>query len=376
MEHPIRILHVLGRLDRGGAETMVMNLYRQMDREQIQFDFMLHTTDECSYSEEVRALGGRIYAVPAYTPSAAGQYRSAWKEFFREHPAYQILHSHIRSTASLYLPIAKKYGLTTIVHSHNTSSGKGIKAIVKSILQYPLRFQADYLFACSRAAGEWLFGKRACESERFVLLPNAIDISRFVFQEKTRKKAREGMGVPEECLVIGHVGRMEEQKNHAFLLKVFREIHKRVPDSILLLIGEGSLKGAIEKQVMAEELQDAVRLFEKREDVNELLQGMDILVFPSLYEGLPVTLVEAQAAGLPVVMSDTITSEIVLTDLIQQCSLQETAQLWAEKTLSCRSEYKLSQRENEERLQQLRAAGYDIEETAKWLMEFYKGLVK
>lgn len=376
MKYPIRILHVLGRLDRGGAETMVMNLYRQVDRDQIQFDFILHTTDECSYSEEVLALGGRIYAVPAYTLAAAGQYRSAWKKFFGEHPEYQILHSHIRSTASLYLPIAKKYGMTTIVHSHNTSSGKGIKAVVKSVLQYPLRFQADYLFACSKAAGEWLFGKRACESGRFVLLPNAIDISRFVFQEKTRKKARESMGVSGECLVIGHVGRLEEQKNHAFLLKIFREIHKRVPDSILLLVGEGNLKTEIEKQVTAEKLQDAVRLLGNREDVNELLQGMDVLVFPSLYEGLPVTLVEAQAAGLPVVMSDTVTREIILTDLIQQCSLQETAHLWAEKTISCREEYKFAQRGNGEQLQQLRTAGYDIEETAKWLMEFYTGLIK
>lgn len=375
MKYPIRILHVLGRLDRGGAETMVMNLYRQMDRKQIQFDFILHTTDECSYSEEVRALGGRIYAVPAYTPSAAGQYRSAWKKFFGEHPEYKILHSHIRSTASLYLPIAKKYGLTTIVHSHNTSSGKGIKAAVKSVLQYPLRFQADYLFACGRAAGEWLFGKRACGSERFFILPNAIETEKFKYNVQKRQEVRKSLGCHESTLVIGHVGRFERQKNHNFLLRIFAEIEKERPDSRLILVGEGELREKTEQAAMELELTEKTVFLGNRDDVNELLQGMDAMVFPSLYEGLPVTIVEAQAAGLPVLMSDRVTKEVIMTELVHQQSLpdgkedvKDNAKNWACKVFAISGERRIG------REQEIKTAGYDITMTAQWLWNFYRKL--
>lgn len=376
MSNPIRILHVLGRLDRGGAETMVMNLYRHMDREQIQFDFVLHTTDECSYTEEVRMLGGRIYAVPAYSPATAGQYKKAWKTFFAEHQEYRILHSHVRSTASLYLPIARKNGLITIIHSHNTSSGKGVKALVKSILQYPLRFQADYLFACGREAGEWLFGKKACASKRFVLLPNAIDLTDFAFCEKTRQMVRKRLGVTDECTVIGHVGRMEEQKNHSFLLRVFEEIHRRIPDSVLLLIGEGPLQAELKEQAQKQPFGGAVQFLGSRKDISELLQGMDVFVFPSLYEGLPVTLVEAQAAGLAVVMSDTVTEEIVLTDLVECLNLNETIEDWTERILLQKDTHNSLERKSVDRMKQLKAAGYDIQETAGWLQRFYIGLIR
>ena len=413
---PVRILHVLGRLDRGGAEAMVMNLYRAVDREKLQFDFVLHTEEECAYSAEVRKLGGRIFTVPAFSAQTASRYQKAWRELLWTHPEWHILHSHVRSTASLYLPIARKYGMKTIIHSHNTDSGKGLGAMVKSLLQYPLRFQADYLFACSQAAGEWLYGKKACRGKRFYLLKNAIDTGRFAFSEDSRTKKRRELGIPEQALVVGHIGRFEEQKNHRFLMKIWEAVNAGFAEweikqeslgvsevqgklegpareCVLLCIGEGVLEPEIRK-LAAEKGFTNVRFLGSRSDVNELLSAMDVFLFPSLFEGLPVTLIEAQAAGLPIVASDTITGEVMVTPLVQMCSLQESAKAWAGKIFQAVGERKkelqmsgemsgqeiavsaedwIQERKygSQSAIRRIQAAGYDITQTAAWLSDFY-----
>lgn len=383
MSEPIRILQVLGRLDRGGAETMVMNLYRHMDREQLQFDFVIHTEEECDYTQEVEKLGGRIYSVKPFCASTALEYRKQWRLFFREHPEYHVIHGHMRSTASLYLAEAQRAGLVTIVHSHNTSSGSGISAVVKDVLQYPLRYQADYLFACGRRAGEWLYGKKACTGPRFRLLPNGIETERFRFQSELRAKKRHELGIGDEELVFLHIGRMEEQKNHRFLLQIMKEIERMERKSRLLLCGCGPLEGELRAQAAAD-----VCFLGVRDDIPALMMASDAMIFPSLFEGLPVTLVEAQAAGLPVLMSDTVTDEVILTDLVQTMSLRESAHLWAQQALG-RAEptwraaeqsvkaagqiHRAAQqaRERSAYAQEIRSAGYDVEQSAKWLAEFY-----
>lgn len=372
---PIRILHVLGRLDRGGAETMVMNLYRQIDRSCIQFDFVLHTEEECAYSEEVRLLGGRIFSVPAFAAARALHYRHAWEALLAGHPEWKVLHSHIRSTASLYLPIARQQGIHTIIHSHNTASGSGLSAVVKTLLQYPLRFQADELFACSLAAGEWLYGRKACGSSRFHLLKNAIDTGHFAYREEKRKRCREALGISREALVIGHVGRFEEQKNHRFLLDIFAAFQQKIPDAVLLLIGEGGLEKAVKHK--AEELGlSGVHFLGVRTDVDELLCAMDVFLFPSLFEGLPVTLIEAQATGLPVIASDTITDEVKVTPLVQMCSPFESAEKWADAVGRIYGEHGPQSRteESENAVRAIGQAGYDITQTADWLERFYEAV--
>lgn len=377
---PIRILHVLGRLDRGGAETMVMNLYRCIDRSRIQFDFVLHTEEECAYSEEVRALGGRIFSVPAFSVSGAVHYRRAWKELLKTHTEWKVLHSHIRSTAALYLPIAKNFGICTIIHSHNTASGSGVSALVKTLLQYPLRFQADYLFACSKMAGEWLYGKRACDKQNFYLLKNAIDTERFAFSKEKRQKGRERLGISEQDFVVGHVGRFEEQKNHRFLLDIWeawlqREAAKPERKSMLLLIGEGVLEPQI-KQLAEKKGLKNVRFLGSRTDVDELISAMDVFLFPSLFEGLPVTLIEAQAAGLKVLASDTISKEVMVTKLVRMCSLKAPALEWSgwlEKAQIIEG-MSARMRRSREAVTQIKASGYDIQETAAWLQEFYRSI--
>lgn len=361
----IRVLHVLGGLNRGGAETMVMNLYRNIDRSKVQFDFIVHTEDKCDYDDEIKSLGGRIYNIPKYTGKNHLHYKKAWSSFFEENPKYKIIHGHVRSTATIYLKVAKKYGLTTIAHSHNTSSGKGVSAIVKNILQHQIRYTAKFMFACSKTAGIWLFGYKACQKDNFYILNNAIDAEKFIYDEKKRMEKRKELQV-EDKFIIGHMGRFHTQKNHNFLVDIFKQVHESEPNTVLMLVGEGDLRGSIEKKVNDLGLGNSVIFTGVRADIAELLQVMDVFVFPSLYEGLPLTVVEAQAAGLPCLISDKITAEVKIMDILTNISLEESVQSWAKKVLSYLNSF-----ERKNTYLEIVKAGYDIKGTVNWLQEFY-----
>ncbi|WAA12116.1 glycosyltransferase family 1 protein [Fervidibacillus halotolerans] len=365
MKEPIRILHVFAQMNRGGAETMIMNMYRHIDRSKIQFDFVVHTEEHCAYDKEIYELGGRIFRVPRYTGKNHLNYKKSWNQFFKMHPEYKIIHGHVRSTASIYLKIAKKYGVITIAHSHSTSSGSGLSAIVKNILQYPIRYIADYLFACSKDAGEWLYGKRACKKNNFYILKNAIDTKQYVFNESIRNIKRKEFKI-ENKFVIGHVGRFNIPKNHSLLIDIFKKVHDKNQNTVLMLVGDGELRPIIEKKVNELGLSDYVIFTGVRSDIPELLQATDVFVFPSLYEGLPVTLVEAQAAGLPCIISDTITDEVKITNLVEKLPLNLSAKEWAEKVLKYMNVY-----ERKNTFEEIKTGGYDVNETAKWLEDFY-----
>lgn len=359
----IRILHMIAALEMGGSQALVMNLYRHMDREQIQFDFVLDHPDRDDYAEEVKALGGRIYTMPGFHGNV-GEVRRAWDEFFTQHPEYKVLHSHVRSYASLYLPVAKKHGVKTIIHSHSTSNGRGLSALVKQMLQYPLRHQADVLMSCSREAGVWLFGEKACQSDRFFLLPNAVDVEKFRYNECVRREYRQQLGL-EDKLVVGHVGRFHEAKNHGFLLESFAKLHEQKPESALLLVGDGELRAEIEKEIAALGIGDSVILTGNRSDVAELMQAMDLLAFPSRWEGLPVTVVEAQAAGLPCLISDRITRDVDLSPLVCRLPI-DSAEDWA---------WAMAEpAERQDVCKDIAAAGFDIGESVRRLSGLYNKL--
>ena len=359
----IRILHMIGALEMGGSQALVMNLYRHMDREQIQFDFVLDHPDRDDYADEVRALGGRIYTMPGFHGNVV-EVRQAWDEFFTQHPEYKVLHSHVRSYASLYLPVAKKHGVKTIIHSHSTSNGSGFSALVKMGLQYPLRHQADVLMSCTREAGVWLFGEQACQSDRFFLLPNAVDVEKFRYHEAVRREYRQQLGI-ENKLVVGHVGRFHEAKNHSFLLESFTKLHEQQPDSILLLVGDGELRCQIEKKIAELGIGDSVILTGNRSDVAELMQAMDLLAFPSRWEGLPVTVVEAQAAGLPCLISDRITRDVDLSPLVRRLPIDST-EVWARAMAEPAA--------RQDVCKEIAAAGFAIEESVQRLSGLYNKL--
>ena len=360
----IRILQMIGSLNVGGSQTLMLNIYRHIDRERMQFDFVLDHPDETWFAEDVKALGARIYTMPAFRGTNAAEIRRDWNNFFYTHPDYTVLYSHIRSYASLYLPVAKKHGLKTIIHSHNSSNGEGLSAVVKNVLQRPLRDQADILMACSSDAGRWLYGERACQSDRFIFLPNAVDTARFAPDEQARRAVRRELGL-EDRLVIGHVGRFHTQKNHSFLLDVFQRVHARCPRSALLLVGEGELQRDMAEKAVALGVGEDVIMTGNRNDVPALLGAMDRFAFPSLFEGLPVTLIEAQAAGLPCIISDVITHDVDVSPLITRLPLGD-AELWADELL--RERPRLDVR------QDIIRAGFDVEASSRMLFELYTRL--
>lgn len=365
MPEPVRVLHVFRLLTRGGAESMVMNLYRSADREKIQFDFVVCEGKKAAYEDEVLSLGGRIYRLPRFGPGTVIRFIRAWNDLFRKHGEYRIIHGHLRSCASIYLSIARRYGLITIIHSHSTSSGKGLLAIIKNLMQLPLRKTADYLIACSNAAGVWLYGKKAVKKDNYYIIKNALDAQSFRFDEDKRFAARHALGLGNR-FVVGHVGSFIPVKNHAFIIEIFNEIRKRNSTAVLLLVGDGKLMQSTKALARKYALSDKIIFTGVREDIPELLCAMDVFLLPSKWEGLPLTAIEAQASGLPCVLSDTITRETKISPLVEFYPLGESAGAWADKILAFSGSTKRL-----DTYDVIRNSGYDCADTASKLQEFY-----
>ena len=362
----IRVLHVLGGLERGGAETMVMNLYRAIDRTQIQFDFIIHTNEHQAYYDEICSLGGKIYSFPKYNGRNHLFMKKKWGEFFLNHPEYRILHSHVRSYASLYIPIAKKHGLKTIIHSHSTSNGRGVKSIVKKLMQYPLRNQADFFMGCSKEAGKWLFGNKIVNNNNFIIIKNAIDISKYTFNPKIREKYRDILNLNNSYVYI-HVGRFHPVKDHDFLLKLFCEIHKESTNSKLILVGDGYLRSHIEKMIQELSMSSSVILVGSQPNVYDYLQAADCFLFTSKWEGLGMAAVEAQASGLKCICNTGIPKDVKVTDL---CYFIPTTDLEKWKKEALNMDYF-----REDTSQLIKNSGFDINDSALKLFDFYKGVL-
>lgn len=364
---PIRVLHETVIMDPGGIEGLLMNVYRHIDRTQVQFDFMVHRPERAFYEDEIERLGGRIYRTARFSPFP-GQYQAymrATEKILREHPEYKVLHAH--AELNLWpLMAAEKAGIPTrIAHSHNARTGINLKYFFLLYEKAGIKNYCTHMFMCSTPAGIWSFGRRAVASGDVKLIKNGIETEKFSFDRQLRMKKRQELGLKDQ-FAVGHVGRFMRQKNHTFLIDIFAAIHKKNPNSVLLLAGDGRLMEEIQNKVRALGLERWVMFLGNRRDVNELMQAMDVFLFPSLWEGLPLTGIEAQAAGLPVVMSDVITDEVRITDHVYTVSLKEPAEVWADKVLSVRGE---DGRENTRK--QIIDAGFDIRSTAAWLQDFY-----
>lgn len=363
---PIRILHVIGVMHHGGAETMIMNFYRHIDRSKVQFDFVENDDKYADFDDEIRSLGGRIYHCPHYNGKNHFKYVAWWKNFLAQHAGeYKAVHGHVGSTAAIYLNLAKKAGVFTIAHSHNTN-GWSVKDMVYQIYAYPTRFIADFFFGCSIAAGESRYGKRICKTKnRFKVLNNAIETERFAFNPQIRDLMRQKLAVTDK-FVIGHIGRFVEQKNHSFLIQIFKEIHDKNPNAVLLLLGKGELQDQIMTQTVQNGLEECVIFAGVHNDVSPYYQAMDVFVLPSLFEGLGIVAVEAQTAGLPCVISEGVSKECILTDeLVSIQSLKDSPAQWATHILA---RVGLPRREHSREVMQ---NGFDISQTAEWLEDFY-----
>lgn len=363
---PIRVLHNIASLHFGGAQAFLMNVYNNIDREKVQFDFVVTPEEKKDLYEQVEQMGGRIFVCPKYTGKNHFAYCRWWNDFFAEHPEYHVIHGHVRSTASIYLKIAQKYGLVTIAHSHSTSNGSGVSAIVKNIMQLPIRHTADYLFACSDKAGKWLYGEKATKQPNYRMIPNGVDLKRFAFHEEKRHQMRNQLKITEDTFVVGHIGRITVPKNHQFLVELFAAYHKENPKSRLLLVGDGELFEAVQQQCTQLGIREAVIMVGSKTNTEDYYQAMDIFVFPSLWEGLPVSVVEAQANGLICLLSDVITRDVDLTDQVKYLSLNEKSRWINEIARACPKPRTAASPENMKKLQP-----FDASVVAKQLQDFY-----
>ncbi len=372
MAEAIRILHVFGTTNLGGAESRVMDLYREIDRTKVQFDFVTHTRRDGHFDQEIRRMGGRIFHVPPFRVYNILSYRRAFRQLFEEHPEFRMVHGHMTSTASIYLPAAKKAGIqTTVAHARSAGVDKGIKGYVTRLLRKTLYRKADILFACSKLAGQAVFGKKAWESGRVKFVPNAVNASRYRYEEALREQVRKELGL-ENKWVIGHVGSFRYAKNHEYLLRVFEAVKKlserenSPEEPVLLLLGDGELMETVKLQANQMGLAESVLFLGNRDDVWKYYQAMDFVVFPSRYEGMPGTIVEAQVSGLKCLISDRISEDTIFTELVKQKSIDIAPEKWAQDV------WKERRYDRRDSYEQAVEAGFDVKGQARRMLKFYE----
>lgn len=354
---PKRILQVVTYMGRGGIETMLMNYYRHMDRTKVQFDFLVHRDFNADFDDEIKALGGRIYRVPPMNPLKLS-YWKALDVFFREHP-YEVIHCHLNYKSGVVLAAAKKAGIPVrIAHAHTAGMSAGFSKLARMLMKPLIPKTATHFLACGKNAGDAIFGN--CS---YTLIPNALDAAALRFSPECRHKMRQKLGLSDEYTIV-HVGRFGREKNHSFLLDSFVNVLKQEPSAKLLLAGDGEMRTTIEEKAARLLPAGSVRFLGVRKDIPELLQAADVFVFPSHFEGLPVTMIEAQAAGLPCAMSNRITSECIMTNLVKVLPIDDP-KVWAEAILSMKNVPRT------DRLTEIQASGYDITAAAEKLTHFY-----
>lgn len=406
----VKVLHVLGTTNLGGAESRIMDLYRHMDREQVQFDFLVHMDpsqykqalkdgrepedyrDAGHYDEEIRELGGHVYPLPRFRVYNYAAYRRAIRRFFEEHHDYSVVQGHMTSTASIYLPIAKAISLApeddnpgdmiidddlgptlvTVAHTRNAGVDKGVKGIITKILRKSLPKKADYLFACSHLAGDETFG-----GAPYRYIPNTIDTARFMFDREARDEIRDIYDIPSDAIVIGNVARFSPQKNQEYLVDAFWELKNMITeagsdlDIYLMLVGDGSLKKACEDKAKELKLSEKIIFTGNKSDVQNFYSAMDIFAFPSVYEGLPGVVVEAQASGLNCLISNNITTDVLLTDRVETAAISGEPATWATELGKIISRLDKQEQDRSDYADIVKAVGFDVNNQAEHIMEFY-----
>jgi len=369
MEQPIHILHVLGSTNLGGAESRIMDLYRHIDREKIQFDFLVHSTKEGFFEPEIKRMGGNIYYLPSFRVYNYFKYKKACRVFFTEHNEFAMVQGHMTSTASIYLPQAKRAGIPiTIAHARSAGVDAGIKGFITKFLRRNLYSKCDYMFACSDLAARAVFGDKRFEEGKTIFIPNAVDINEFAPNDRLRAQIRKEYGM-ENKFVIGHVGRFHYAKNHEFLLEIFAELIEQKENAVLFLLGDGPRRTEMETKARELGIANAVIFAGNKNPVAPFYQAFDAFLFPSRFEGMPGTVVEAQAAGLPCLISDSITSQVKATELVEFLSLQENCKTWAMKFLRMIEEADSSITEGDNSA--LLNTFYDVNYQVKCYEQFY-----
>lgn len=356
----MRVVHIVTSMNRGGLETMIMNYYRNIDRKHVQFDFLVHRYEKGAYDDEIEKMGGKIYRIRNLNPFSL-KYRKELDEFFKSNK-YDIVHCHLDCMSSIPLKYAKKNGIAIrIAHAHSSSQDKNLKYVLKLYYKTQIKKYATDLFACSGDAGKWMFN-----GNNFTIIRNAIDSDLYKFNSSIRLAIRKEFNIPKNAFTVGHVGRFSTVKNHNFIVEVFSKIHDINKNSFLLMIGDGELKQEIKVKIKELDLDHNVIFAGIRNDVPNILQAMDVFLFPSLYEGLPLSLIEAQSSGLKCFISDRVSSESIITNNVESISLSKSAKEWADRILKYKDGY--------DRLDcsyLVKGSGFDIIENASLLEAYY-----
>lgn len=369
-EYPVRVCQI-APLGVGGISSMVFNICSHMDQSKVNFDYLTYYTfDACD--EKIKEYGGEKYVIDL--ENIHNSLLKAILKFTRTFSVMkknkvQILHINASIPYDILIGLAAKLaGVKTVVfHSHNSNYDreKNIKTLIMPVFKSLIPFIADYNIACSESAARYMFPKRVIDSKDYQIINNGIEVSSYVYNPQVRQVYRSRYNCHGK-FVVGHIGRFVRQKNHEFIIDIFSEIHKKESDSILCLFGTGEDENRIKEKVKELGLEDSVMFYGTTNEVQNILQMMDVFLFPSLYEGLPVVCVEAQAAGLPVVASGTITEEVRITDLVKFVPLNESAEFWADEVLKYRKGF---QRRNTSK--EIIDAGFSIEDTVKQLTKIY-----
>ncbi|MFJ5759272.1 glycosyltransferase family 1 protein [Neobacillus sp. NPDC093182] len=367
---PIRVLRVMGPVISGGVDIITMNYYRAVDKEKVQLDFIFDGYHDTPIDKEIEAMGGKIFKVEPYTTSMWKSMKQVYR-IIKENN-YQIVHSHMNALSVFPLCAAKLAGAKVRIASNHSTATKG--EAKKSMLKYLLRplakvFPTHYA-ACSKHAGQWLFGRRTCELGKVTFIKNAIDLNKYRFREEIRNAVRTELDITNE-FVIGHAGRFAYQKNHSFLVEIFEEVVKEYPNSVLLLAGDGPLKPEIENMIKEKGLSEKVRFLGIRRDIDKLMQAMDVFLFPSFYEGLGNVITETQAVSTLSIVSEGVPEEVRYTEYVVGMNLSQPAIEWATEVLKYKDGYK--RRDTKLDMQK---NGYDIEKAAASLVDYYTRLSK
>lgn len=333
---PIRVLHVVGGMNNAGLEVFIMNIYRKIDREKIQFDFAVLNKSETYYFEEIKSLGGKIYIQDDPKVVGLKKFEQGLYKTIQENGPYECVHSHIYYFNGSILKVAKKCNVRVrISHSHNTKDGKKdglIRYLYRKYMQMLILKNATHTIGCSQEACQALHGYNSLNNGRSNILPNAIDLQPYANLSMDKNENRKKAQLPLDIPLIGHIGRFVEQKNHKYLIDIFEAFSKKNPSAKLVLVGDGPLRADMQKIVEDKKLTDKVLFLGIRKDIPSILGSLDLFVFPSLFEGLGIAVIEAQASGINCLISDTIPSEVDLNiGLINKLSINEPAEKWSEK---------------------------------------------
>lgn len=373
-EKHIRILNIVGGMNRGGAETWLMHVLRSIDRERYHIDFLVHTEELCGYDQEIRELGSRV--IPCLRPSEPLKYAKAFKRVLQDYGPYDIVHSHVHHFSGYTLRLVHQEGVPgRIAHAHSDTSATDIGAgplrrLYLRVMKGWIHKHATMGLAASRSAAIALYGSHWEKDSRWKILYCAIDMEPFNMPADCAA-IREELKIPADAFVLGHVGRFTVHKNHAFLVEIAAEVAQREPNMRLLLIGDGPLRREIEKRIGELGLVDKVIFAGIRFDVPRLILGaMDVFIMPSVCEGLPLAGIEAQTAGVPIIFSDIITDEIdMIKPLIRRLSLSQPAWVWAEAVLEARDKARMFTKG--EVVSMVENKPFNIQAGLKGLMEVY-----